>query len=717
MKRVVFLLFLVIIISNPAFAQSSEGRFVIFLMDGVDIFELREVETPNLDILIDEGSIALMNTRTAGGLDSEDAYLTIGSGDRALAGKMAHLSFNKDEDYLGFKASQVYLSRVLKGSLKGEVLNLDIANLVALNKRNDYRPKVGNLGERLKESGFKVTVLGNADFLDEKRRGATLIGIDEDGVVYQGDVGQMMKLSSDQHPSLHITNKSYLLKRYNDYLPKSDLLIIESGDTSRVESVKSLVMEDRFDKEKVKAIKRVDSLLGHIVKELDFNKDYIMVLTPTLSKQAIAKGNRLGFVTLVGPEIERGLLRSPTTKRAGIVSNLDISPTVYSYLLGEDNSSFTGSKIGYIKSDKGLDYLEEISHLVNRTFRLRPTLIKGFIILQIILLALVGLMLIANGMLPNFIKLNISCFIIGILWIPLLFLLSSFYIMNNIFIMGILSILLTGFLAYLTRGYFKSKLAPLLISSLSITIILIVDIIFGSNLIKTSILGYSPVIGARYYGIGNEFMGILIGSSIVSLTMVKDFFNLSIKLIAIILVSISIVIGHPLFGANFGGLLTSTSAFLLIYFWLKGYQWDLTLVLKFLFIISIIVLSIISLDIINFFGEQSHIGRTLSQIRSGGLGEILVIIYRKFSMNLKLLRWTIWTKVLIAFIIIIFILLKNPKGRIEEILFDYPNLGIGLKGAIIASLITMIVNDSGVVAAATLLFFPVFVLVYLVIEK
>ncbi|MGB9802178.1 MAG: hypothetical protein ACPLUI_00005, partial [Desulfofundulus sp.] len=47
---------------------------------------------------------------------------------------------------------------------------------------------------------------------------------------------------------------------------------------------------------------------------------------------------------------------------------------------------------------------------------------------------------------------------------------------------------------------------------------ILLDILLGGPLQKTAIMGYDPIVGARFYGIGNEYMGILIGSMIIGST-------------------------------------------------------------------------------------------------------------------------------------------------------------------------------------------------------
>jgi hypothetical protein len=45
------------------------------------------------------------------------------------------------------------------------------------------------------------------------------------------------------------------------------------------------------------------------------------------------------------------------------------------------------------------------------------------------------------------------------------------------------------------------------------------DLLLGQQGMMTSMLSYSPSEGARYYGIGNEYMGVLVGSSVTALCL------------------------------------------------------------------------------------------------------------------------------------------------------------------------------------------------------
>jgi hypothetical protein len=62
------------------------------------------------------------------------------------------------------------------------------------------------------------------------------------------------------------------------------------------------------------------------------------------------------------------------------------------------------------------------------------------------------------------------------------------------------------------------------------------------------------------------------------------------------------------------------------------------------------------------------------------------------------------------FLIIIF---KHPVGNLKRLFDKYSYLAAGFYGGIAGAIVTMFVNDSGVVAAATILFYPMLTLLYL----
>ena len=57
-------------------------------------------------------------------------------------------------------------------------------------------------------------------------------------------------------------------------------------------------------------------------------------------------------------------------------------------------------------------------------------------------------------------------------------------------------------------------LSGLFFLSLATTVVILVDLYTGTRLQEGSLLSYDPLGGARFYGVGNEYMGVLISAAI-----------------------------------------------------------------------------------------------------------------------------------------------------------------------------------------------------------
>ncbi|RYD02066.1 hypothetical protein N752_26820 [Desulforamulus aquiferis] len=114
---------------------------------------------------------------------------------------------------------------------------------------------------------------------------------------------------------------------------------------------------------------------------------------------------------------------------------------------------------------------------------------------------------------------------------------------------------------------------------------------------------------------------------------------------------------------------------------------------------------------------RSHMGTTASLIISSGPGQVLDIIQRKWAMNMKLLKYTVWSRILLASLAVLALLFYRPRGVMQNIKDKYPYLYKGFIGVLTGALVAFAFNDSGVVAAATTMIFAAPPLVYLVLTE
>lgn len=93
------------------------------------------------------------------------------------------------------------------------------------------------------------------------------------------------------------------------------------------------------------------------------------------------------------------------------------------------------------------------------------------------------------------------------------------------------------------------------------------------------------------------------------------------------------------------------------------------------------------------------------------------MVIRKLSMNYKLIRYTIWTRVLLGTLLALGILFYRPVGIFRRLLTENPAVAAGLSGGLIAAFAALVFNDSGIVAAATAMICPAATLFYIVIRE
>ncbi len=234
-----------------------------------------------------------------------------------------------------------------------------------------------------------------------------------------------------------------------------------------------------------------------------------------------------------------------------------------------------------------------------------------------------------------------------------------------------------------------------------------IDLLSGTSLIQSSILGYDPMAGARYYGIGNEYMGILIGSSIAVAAALYERYRKQwvLLLVAMVFLLECYLIAGPSLGANSDGMLTAPAAFLLTLLLLKGIKIRPKVIVGVLGIIAIMVAGITYYDMSRPLELQTHIGRAANQIAAGGWQEMFLIISRKIGMNLKLIRYTIWSYVFIVILLVISLLVYRPVGAMRQLRQQHPDMIKGFAGIITGAIVGLLINDSGIVAASTISLF------------
>lgn len=750
--------------SSPKSVQNdgrgpAEPQVILLILDKLTLQDLLCYAGSELTSLLSKSAVALMNVNTATMPGTESGYLTIGAGARLAGNWTARRAFNRDEDLHQGAVEALYRRHTGKAEVPaGEVLHLYSGALQRLNEQRPYPVCIGALGEALSAGNLGVAVLGNADS-DTHNRQVVTIAMNKEGAVEYGDVGPALLREREDFPFGCGSDSGAYLKVFESLQQKAALLVVEWGDTSRLDNYLEHLPAERRAGLLQASLQELDHFLRGIKPYLNGNTG-LLIVTPSPPHSAFAGGQRLTPVIYYQSNADGGgFLVSPTTRQPGIIANIDIAPSILRNLGLNTPTFFFGAPLQVAPTANHLEKLLSLSERIARVYNQRSTVIKGYILAQIILL-LGGL----AGLIYRFKPTSIlRPGLYALLFFPLALLLVPalpFYPVASLYLNVLALLGLTVLLTLVALMFFRKLLPLFAFTGLLVFGLLTADLCSGAHLNSQSFLGYDPVGGARFYGLGNEYMGIMIGAlilgfgSLYSLIGKKEQFYLlgqrisdrtGLVLITWLFIILSFfvlfLLASPLYGANFGGAVTAGVALAItlggmlamlrqkgydLLFFPRGGEIAGSTPAPFLLSQKILLLAVFVLVTAAFLyflntsrsdAVVSHVGRTLELVRSHGLQELVNVAQRKIEMNLKLLRYSLWSRVLFMFIFLIALLYVYPVGLTQQIFQEEPGFKLAMGGVIAGSLTAFLVNDSGVVAAATTMLYGALPLLLLCFQE
>lgn len=500
----------------------------------------------------------------------------------------------------------------------------------------------------------------------ENMEGLSLLGdvMKNEKLSYIGEGKEWIILSDSKgrvnYEKNHISyDFDWLVNNTNNALEKSNLLVIGYD------------FEDKLD--------RIDILKEYLNY---YNANQIIILPKSVSNKEKHILNKFLVPIIYNNNNKRGgLLTSSSTNRLGIIALEDISVQL-------KNSHGFFNKIDIGSEFKTIDTnnpIEKINKIYENTINL---LVIAYVFhgLTYLFQVILGLYIL------KFEQINKSIFLLYVfssvsICMSILFGLIGFY-KNNILIYLFTIILISYLISKIILNKKGESLENLIIY---IYILISFGTLVYPEMIYNSYIGFNNLIyGARYYGLNNGIMGVLLASSILTyLILIKRSNNVNLnKLIGVIIFGLNMIISSTSFGSNTGGFITSIILFVLmmdnIFFIKKG---KLKKILIILFI-TILIFSInIYLDSKSI--NKSHAIEFFSRLKENGFKEFTYMASFKAK---ELLLLTIRLPFSIVLICQGIILKKLSPSFIRNNIVknEVPII-------IIVSLIGFIINDTGVI--------------------
>lgn len=720
----VLILLVVILLATPALTAANDstgnGKVYMIVVDKLSIYDIDTDHTPTMYQLTKEGAVGLISNRTLRGRNTMDTSLSIGAGNIGRVFDNGIMGFNQEEIVpdRGQRASSLYQNLTGINPGNSAVLLVNLPEISKGIKKEHVTTLPGAMGEVLGNSGFTVCVLGNGDTDSNYSRASVVIGMDAEGKIPLGDVGQRTIINTDASYLSRETNYSYLKKQVDFNRNAADVMIVELSDLPRLEMADT-AFENIMKREKTTRLAHIDQFIGFIKESMNPEVDLLMIVTPSPAKMEITVKNTFTPLLFYGKGVENGFLTSGATRRDYIVANSDIAPSVLAFFgLTDDTDTMIGRNITSIPKDNSetLQQAQELSGRTSMVNRLRVPLVKGYVFFQIIIILLA---LAAIFWLSEWRKI-LEPAMVSLVTVPLVYLGLGYFRLPADWQYMIIAIILVVALTWaVMRIAGENAVRAFFIMAIVTVLAVNLDLLTGSTLIQSSVLGYDPMAGARYYGVGNEFMGILLGSSIAAAAIAYQRYakRRLLLIIAIIFMSQCYLIASPSWGANSDGMVTAPIAFLVTLFLLGDFKLGWRLIGVTIGVTLLATIGFTYYDMLRAPELQTHLGRAANQIAAGGLSEGLTIVARKLTMNLKLIRYTIWSWVFIVILLVMSLLVYRPVGAMMKLRQEKPYIVKGFGGIIAAALVGLVINDSGIVAASTTSIYLVVIIILLMLHQ
>ncbi|WP_434590972.1 hypothetical protein [Brevibacterium sp. 1718] len=741
--------------ANASSTQSTDtgrppaGQTVVFGIPGLTIDDIDPERTPNLFHLLSEGAAANLNVRTIGSATCPaSGWLSFGAGARAQAGPSP---IAEDADPDDSARCPTMIAPTTDGSADAEngatsakgATNSDeahgddsaagtttarIEGFDAVKEPNigsGYSVDYGMLARAVTEAGSAVpagTDATDADSLLEpcvaaEGPGAAYAAADEDGVVtnFTDDA-----LATDCRLGVvdlgAIGIRSWLFDPIPNY---------------------SYTVPPNYDRET--RVAEADRRLGVRLQEVRENaKDG--AADPTIIVAGLGDSSGLpqlrAFIAS-GPGFEPGSLSSATTRTPGLLQITDLAPGILDVLEVDSPRA-----VGFDSTPTDDDPQQRIDDLVAEAQK-STTIHQNLSTFSITLDVIFYILFIACAVLLNRSILgrrggatrasHVHRFLgwvsLGVASLPMGAFLAGLLPWSRMADPGLglfLSVIGTAAVLFVLAlippwgRTWRGRVGALAGANL---LILAADLATGSHLQANSLLGYNPIVGGRYYGLGNQGAAIFIVSLFIFLGLVVSWLRTRGHRKAVIIVPVVVglaavfVSGNPSWGAKFGGTIAILAGLMVLLALLSKIRLTL-LRLALIGLSSLAVLiGIAFLDWLRPAGARSHFGTFFDQIVTG---EALQVVGRKLGANLHIIQVNpalaiVTPLAAIAILIFLRYLLHFPRvhagsrtgrlvnkwrGRLPQ-LFTDSDLHYGFLAAATGLGVGLVLTDSGVAVPST----------------
>jgi hypothetical protein len=671
--------------------RATADKVLLVGLPGLAWDDIGSGAMPNLDRLAAEGAVGAMNVRTRSDVPAVgEGYASLGAGSRVQAGVEA-------EDAV------------------------EVGGRIVVREAGDVRAAAGShlatlpgaLGEALHAAGRRTAVVGTNDLapgLSEPpftghpnvSRPAALALMDSEGVVDGGTLSAEALLEPQRGaPFGRRADVDAMAVHTRTALAGADVVLVDPGDLERSAAVTEIGAADWYvARTRAAALAGGDELLGRLAAEMPAGTLLLVVsVTPP------AEEWRLTPVVAAGAGVVPGYLHSPSTRRPGLVTRTDEAPTVRASLGVPVADDFAGRALRYNPGSADLGRLAELDRSAAWRERVWLPLTTAFIAVQVALWFVTGAAL--AGWTPWIRRpwLRLAALAVAAFPLATLLLRPLPFVPGmgdaGLVVLAALDLAVVA-LAWRARRRPLSPLAWILGATVAV---LVLDVATGARLQLAGILGYSPQTASRFFGLGNTAFGVLAGATLLAAALHvahaprrRDALVAAGALLALVLY----VDGAPFLGADVGGAATLAPIFALAVLGFAGGRLTWRSVAVAGALTAVVLAAATAVDLLRPPESRTHLGRLASETFNSGEDSLLATLARRSEATWGNVGQSFWTAVTPTIALgVLIVLLRSRRAR--TLVPAGSPARVGLVAALVAGLLGMAANDSGVVVVAMVL--------------
>jgi hypothetical protein len=440
-------------------------------------------------------------------------------------------------------------------------------------------------------------------------------------------------------------------------------------------------------------------------KLLDPARDLLVLTSPDPGAPKDGQWRFLSPALLWGQGWGGGLARSTTTRTDGLLANVDLAPTLLARLGVAVPPEMEGHP-----ARPGRGSLPELAGLARHTRVTREVMIPlllawGAVALVSVLWATLALLSGRDASRLKSARLLLAlaaAFPPAMLlaaWLPAA---SSVDLAARIVLIGIA---LAALAALGARGR-----SPVMGVFVLTTGIVLADLFTGCRMLQRNLMSDFVNSGVRFYGIGNEYEGLLLGSIVLIPFWAEHLrgrdgpearLSSAGWVLAAALWTLALVgVAAPALGADFGGGLSFAITFLAAGCLAARFRprpWQVALG-------GLLVLGVagalVAADLARPPGSRTHVGELAAKALEHGGGVVLEVAARKVKMNVRMALTPYFLGGIAAVTPLLFLWVQKLGRTAAQTLAGRSLLRGGALCTFVGGLATLVLNDSGVVAWA-----------------